>query len=624
MKISAKLGAGFGAMVAAVLLTSGMLYVSSVQVARLQVSSGALSGASYDASQMNLMQVRQKAESRGFAIQPDEAAKGRYAKATRELSGLADGLRAALGRNAPELVPDLDRYLASHDHWQAEVGDRVIKLAIDPATIEQARALSVSAASGKLNDACRDLAVGLTKAIAARSAELDAQEAAYVRFMQIVIACGCIFAVVAAGVIGFVLNRIIARPVMGMTAAMTRLAAGDHAAPVPCVGRPDEIGEMADAVQVFKDGAVAKVRLEGESAEQRRRADADRLTTEEQRAAAARDQAVVVEGVAEGLSRLAGGDLVHRLEQPFAPEYEVLRSDFNKAMEILLDAMKAVVNNAQSIHGASGEISGAADDLSRRTEHQAASLEETAAALDQITATVRRTAESAIHARDVVTSARGEAERSGPVVHNAITAMGDIEQSSRQIGQIIGVIDEIAFQTNLLALNAGVEAARAGEAGRGFAVVAAEVRALAQRSAEAAKEIKVLITASAAQVAQGVDHVGETGKVLTSIAASVAEISQVIAEIAHSAQEQSGALGQVNSAINQMDQVTQQNAAMVEQTTAASHSLANEAEQLAALIGRFNVGQGVPVQTPARRAAKPPRLAAVGGRAAAVEAWEEF
>jgi methyl-accepting chemotaxis protein len=185
---------------------------------------------------------------------------------------------------------------------------------------------------------------------------------------------------------------------------------------------------------------------------------------------------------------------------------------FNAAVVQLQDAMKVIITNVQGMRSGADEISHAADDLSRRTEQQAASLEETAAALDEITATVRKTADGARQANAVVADTRGEAERSGEVVRKAVAAMGEIETSSRQIAQIIGVIDEIAFQTNLLALNAGVEAARAGEAGRGFAVVASEVRALAQRSSDAAKEIKTLINASSQQVENGVDLVNRTGE----------------------------------------------------------------------------------------------------------------
>jgi len=227
-------------------------------------------------------------------------------------------------------------------------------------------------------------------------------------------------------------------------------------------------------------------------------------------------------------------------------------------------------------------------------------------------------------------------------VRKTVDAMSNIEHSARQINQIIGVIDEIAFQTNLLALNAGVEAARAGDAGRGFAVVASEVRALAQRSAEAAKEIKALISTSTTQVGEGVALVGETGTALERILAQVNDINQVVLDIASGAKEQATGLQEVNTAINQMDQTTQQNAAMVEETTAASHSLAQEANELAALVAHFTLsGNDVApaVATPRRapapvakpRAASPaPRVVHASRAAVAVKQqpqdadWEEF
>ena len=302
------------------------------------------------------------------------------------------------------------------------------------------------------------------------------------------------------------------------------------------------------------------------------------------------DRVHAVSRVGAGLARLADGSLDFRIEDTMPPAFEAMRGNFNAALDKLMDTMRAVSGSAGAVRSSTGEITAAADDLSRRTEQQAASLEQTAAALDQITATVRKTAEGALHAREVVGNAKTDAERSGEVVRGAVTAMSGIEQSSRQIGQIIGVIDEIAFQTNLLALNAGVEAARAGDAGRGFAVVASEVRALAQRSAEAAKEIKALISTSGQQVTEGVALVGETGRALERIVGQVGTINAVVGEIAASAQEQSTALSQVNTAVNQMDQVTQQNAAMVEQTTAASHTLAKEAQELSRLVERFSIG----------------------------------
>jgi methyl-accepting chemotaxis protein len=381
----------------------------------------------------------------------------------------------------------------------------------------------------------------------------------------------------------------LARPIRELTIAMNGLAGGNLDTAVDGQGRSDEIGAMAKAVQVFKDNAAALQQANAE-AERLGHVTADeRRRNEAARAAASKEQTFVVEAIGTGLERLAEGDLTHRVAG-FPGEYEKLEADFNAAMAKLQETMRTIARNTDGIHSGTGEISQAADDLSRRTEQQAASLEETAAALDEITATVRKTSDGANHARTLVSTAKSDAEQSGEVVRDAVAAMSEIEKSSAQISQIIGVIDEIAFQTNLLALNAGVEAARAGEAGRGFAVVAQEVRALAQRSAEAAKEIKALIQASGAQVASGVNLVGETGKALSKIAAQVAEINAIVTEIAASAQEQSTGLAEVNTAVNQMDHVTQQNAAMVEQTTAASHSLANEAEQLSALVGRFKVG----------------------------------
>ena len=293
--------------------------------------------------------------------------------------------------------------------------------------------------------------------------------------------------------------------------------------------------------------------------------------------------------IGSGLARLAENDLAQAIDKPFSPTFEKLRLDFNSAHGNLAGALTEIADGANTIHAGTQRISSANDDLSRRTEQQAATLEETAAALDEITATVKNTAEGTQHARAVVTTAKGDAEASGLVVRRAIEAMNGIETSSRQIGQIISVIDEIAFQTNLLALNAGVEAARAGDAGRGFAVVASEVRALAQRSAEAAKEIKSLIAASTLHVAEGVQFVGETGRVLEDIVRHVAEIDTVVTDIAASAQEQATALRGVNAAVNQMDQVTQQNAVMVDETTAAGKLLSQETERLSDMVGQFRL-----------------------------------
>ncbi len=346
-----------------------------------------------------------------------------------------------------------------------------------------------------------------------------------------------------------------------------------------------------------------------------------------------------VNEVASGLEQLANNNLKHRIEAAVDPAFEKVRHDFNAAMTLLDETMAAVAGSTDSVGSGAEEIASASSDLSRRTEQQAASLEETAAALDEITATVRRSAEGAKQASVAATAARADAGTSGQVVGEAVAAMGEIDTSSRQITQIIGVIDEIAFQTNLLALNAGVEAARAGEAGRGFAVVAQEVRALAQRSADAAKEIKTLIATSSAHVERGVKLVGETGRALTGIVEKVAEIDGLISEIAKSSQEQATGLHQVNTAVNQMDQVTQQNAAMVEEATAAAANLKTGSQDLARLVSRFQTGRHVAATRP--QLAQPGRdrpgqnpvarqqtrvAAAMGARGGARQEaeWDEF
>jgi methyl-accepting chemotaxis protein len=295
----------------------------------------------------------------------------------------------------------------------------------------------------------------------------------------------------------------------------------------------------------------------------------------------------VIAALGQSLSRVADGDLCTRIDIEVAAQFERLKKDFNSALDQLESTVSEVKGGTNAIKDGTDEISQASDDLSRRTESQAASLEETAAAVTEITTTVRKTAEGARQAHEVVLHAKKDAEKSGEVVNRAIQAMSAIENSSKQISQIIGVIDEIAFQTNLLALNAGVEAARAGEAGRGFAVVASEVRALAQRSAEAAKEIKGLISASTMQVSQGVELVGETGQTLSRIVERVSNINEVVSDIASSANEQAHGLSQVNAAVSQMDQATQQNAAMAEQATAATRNLQQQTEVLAQLVARF-------------------------------------
>lgn len=354
------------------------------------------------------------------------------------------------------------------------------------------------------------------------------------------------------------------------------------------------------------------------------------------------DRVHAVSTIGGALNKMASGDLSFVIDKPFAPDFEPLRTNLNEAVNQLADALGAVSLSTDQLDSGSREISHSANDLSKRTEQQAAALEETAAALDQITVNVSNASKRAEEARHSTETANDSATRSGHIVAEAVEAMARIEQSSSQISNIIGVIDEIAFQTNLLALNAGVEAARAGEAGKGFAVVAQEVRELAQRSAQAAKEIKELIRNSSNEVDRGVKLVSETGEALKTIQENIVAVNDHMQAIASSAREQSTGLSEVNSAVNQMDQVTQQNAAMVEESNAASASLAQETVRLRELISRFKLShaqvqqatrrdtatsQARPSSAPARATTSRPqsRPAMTHGNAAIKQdEWQEF
>jgi methyl-accepting chemotaxis protein len=388
-----------------------------------------------------------------------------------------------------------------------------------------------------------------------------------------------------------VIVRRVAQPIGRLTHCMNALANGERELEIPYAARTDEIGAMARSVEVFRAAANRNALLEAEAAENRRIAEVERVAYQRQAEAEADARLTMATAtLASGLQQLAAGNLRCEINEQFAPQFEGLRADFNTSVIQLREALVAVGGSVSAVTSGSREISDASDDLAKRTEQQAASLEETAAALEEITANVVATSKRAGEARDVVRDARAHADQSGAVVRDAVVAMQRIEESAKQINQIIGVIDEIAFQTNLLALNAGVEAARAGEAGKGFAVVAQEVRELAQRSASAAKEIKGLISNSAIAVSEGVKLVSNTGEGLTAIEQLVQVINQHMDAIATAAREQSSGLAEVNTAVNHMDQATQQNAAMVEEMNAAGSGLAQESGKLSELLSRFQLG----------------------------------
>ena len=387
--------------------------------------------------------------------------------------------------------------------------------------------------------------------------------------VQLVLAASfVVLLIVAIIVFGLLTMRSIAELIKAMAASMRQLAAGDLAVVVPAVGRKDELGDMARALLVFRAAAVDKERLESETETERRH---------------------VTDLVAHGLARLAARDLSYRMPDAMPTAFAKLRTDYNLALDQLERAMLSVTGSAEGISTGSEDAAIGADGIARRTEQQAARMDETAAALDLITTTVLRSAEGAAHVSAFVRDARAEAEQGGMVAQQATSAMADIELSSRQIGQIIGVIEEIAAQTNLLALNAAIEAARGGPSGRGFGVVATEIRTLAQRSQRAADQVKALISTSTSNVERGVTLVGRTGVALGRILTQVAEVATEINGIAESARTQSDTLASLNAAMREIDRVTKENTHLLERANDASRALAAETRGLTGLIGSFRV-----------------------------------
>ena len=299
-----------------------------------------------------------------------------------------------------------------------------------------------------------------------------------------------------------------------------------------------------------------------------------------------------IEGARAAAQRIGEGDLSQALPQNRDDEIGHLFASLTQMQNSLIKVVAHVRQGSESVSTASSEIAQGNQDLSARTETQASALEQTAASMEQLGSAVRQNADHARHASQLATNASAVAQQGGDVVAQVVSTMKGINDASRKIADIIGVIDGIAFQTNILALNAAVEAARAGEQGRGFAVVAGEVRTLAGRSAEAAKEIKALINASVQQVDQGTSLVDQAGQTMQEIVTAIQQVTDIVAEISSASNEQSLGVSQVGEAVTQMDQVTQQNAALVEEMAAAAGSLKNQAQDLVQTVAVFNLGSG--------------------------------
>jgi methyl-accepting chemotaxis protein len=429
--------------------------------------------------------------------------------------------------------------------------------------------------------------------------------------------------------IAWIIGRGITNPIKALTHTMDVLAKGDLQAEVPGTDRGDELGQMAISVLAFKESGLENSRLQSQAAEAENRAAAEHAVAEAKvladldeavgglvKAAIAGDFSLrvplegkerAVRNLAEAmntmcenvgqamedlvamLTSLAHGDLTHRIDADYQGTFLILKDSANATAEKLTDTISGIKLAAEEVTNVSTKISTSTTDLSQRTEEQAASLEETSASMEQVSVTVKKNAENTQQANQLTHGTREVADRGGQVVAHAVEAMSRIEESSRKISDIIGVIDEIARQTNLLALNAAVEAARAGEAGRGFAVVASEVRSLAQRSSQAAKDIKDLIIKSNSQVKEGVELVNRAGTSLNEIVQSIKSVANIMADIATASAEQAAGLDQINKALAQMDEVTQQNSALVEENAAAAKMLEHQCTAMGEQVSFFQL-----------------------------------
>lgn len=393
---------------------------------------------------------------------------------------------------------------------------------------------------------------------------------------------------------GFMLIETLRRPINNVTEITTSLSMGNLNVTIEGHERRDEIGRMIRSVIVFRDNALARIRLEQE-AEQNRASEADMQTRRAtERARIEAEQREALDALSDMLAKIANGNLQEAMREDLAENYVGMAQTFNSAIEALRATLVDVRLATNEITAGTFNLASAADDLAQRTEKQAAALDDSARSMNKLTAMVHSSAENARKTSDYVEQATIYADRSAEVVSKAVDAMDEINNSSQKIGSIVGLIDQIAFQTNLLALNAGVEAARAGEAGKGFAVVAQEVRELAMRCASAARDINALISESAAQVNTGVSLVQETGTALGVIHEKITSIHELVSAISRSTSEQSSSLESINTAVNGVAQITQANAAMVEENTAEIHGLRYQVERLNLKIDSFKVGGETP------------------------------
>lgn len=569
MKIPRKLALSFVIICVSAAVMMAVFFVN-ISAIRAATSSNNLSQTIHaKVLTMETSLLRQNSQMRGYLVTADrtylksyDEARDDYDQASRELEGMLTepAARTALLQSRAETVA-----------WRHAWGDHLIAR-VKSGQREAAEAEVRAAGKAVLTSAAvlplRAIRDAEEESIGRNSASQEKAISSAVTVLGI----GGLALIAIATTLAFVLSQLIAQPVSRLTKTMGDLAAGRNDIAVPDMDRHDEIGDMARALLVFRDAAVAKAAADAALAQ------------------AEAEQAVVVDTVSQHLSEVASGNLTAEITRDFPSAYAAVKNNFNEAIASLRELISAVGQSTESIRSGSGEIAQASEDLARRTESNAANLEETSAAITQMDGRLKATAEAAtrtaLRANGTMTTVadgRGTADE-------AVQAMSRVSESAKGIDSVIEGLDKIAFQTRVLAMNAAVEAGRAGDAGRGFAVVADLVSALAMRAEEEAGRARDQLSATQTDIVTAVEAVHRVDAALADISTGVGDVNELLGHIATDNQAQSTAITQISSAIATMDQATQQNAAMVEETSAAARNLAAEVNGLSEHASRFVVG----------------------------------
>jgi methyl-accepting chemotaxis protein len=526
--------------------------------------------------------LRQNSQLRGFLVTADPTYLKSYDEGRSEYDETSAELEKLL--TDPSLLEALRKSRTETLSWREKWGDRLIA-EVKAGKREEAQAEVRGAGKAVLVSA----AVLPLRAIKDAQAEAieknGARQEGAISTATTVLIIGAIALIGIAIGLAVTLSSIIARPISQLTRTMADLAAGRNHVEVPATARGDELGDMARAVLVFRDAALAKEASDAASAK------------------AEATQKMVVETVSSHLAELAQGNLTAQINVEFPGEYSVVKTNFNNALSSLRELIASVIEATTSIRTGSNEIAQASEDLARRTEANAASLEETAAAVTQMDQRLKATAAAAGRTVERADGTMATVDNGRSTADEAVQAMTRVSDSAKGIDSVIEGLDKIAFQTRVLAMNAAVEAGRAGEAGRGFAVVADLVSALAMRAEEEAGRARDQLTATQSDIVTAVQAVQRVDGALADISSGVGEVHQLLGNMASDNHAQSSAVTEISAALGEMDQSTQQNAAMVEETSAAARNLASEVSVLSEQASRFKVGNGAATQMASSRVA---------------------